>query len=91
MNKFLYDVMINIMNIKIKIFIFIIIINSKAFDNNIFILIFNLITFKDKEDFVFMFDNFNFKTFILIINKNNKIFIIKTIAKNDKIVNIVIN
>ena len=38
-----------------------------------------------------MLDDFNFKTFILIINENNKIFIIKAIAINDKIVNIVIN
>ena len=79
------------MNIKIKIFVFAIIINSKTFNNNIFILIFNLITFKNIKDFVFIFNNFNFKAFILIVNKNNKIFIVKAIAGNDKIVNIVIN
>ena len=39
-----------------------------------------------------MLDDFNFKMFILIIiNKDNKIFIIKTIAENNKIVNIVMN
>ena len=38
-----------------------------------------------------MLDDFNFKIFILIVNEDNKIFIIKTIAKNDEIVNIVIN
>ena len=83
--------MINTINIKIKIFVFIIIINSKAFNDNIFILIFNLITLKGKKDFVFIFDNFNFKTFILIVNENDKIFIIKTIVKNNEIVNIIIN
>ena len=61
------------------------------FDDDIFMLIFNLITFEDKEDFVFMFNNFNFKTFILIINENNKIFIVKTIAGNNEIINIVVN
>ena len=83
--------MIDIINIKIKIFIFVIIINSKTFNNNIFILIFNLIPFKHKEDFVFMFNNFNFKTFILIVHKDNKIFIIKAIAGNDEIINITMN
>ena len=38
-----------------------------------------------------MLDDFNFKTFILIINKNDKIFIVKAIAGSDEIVNIVIN
>ena len=79
------------MHIKIKIFIFIIKVNSKMFNNNIFILIFNLIALENKKDFVFIFDNFNFKTFILIVNENNKIFIVKIIAKNNEIVNIVIN
>ena len=83
--------MINTINIKIKVFIFVVIINSKTFNNNIFILIFNLITFKNKEDFAFMLDDFNFKMFILIVNKNNKIFIVKTIAKNNKIANIIMN
>ena len=83
--------MINTMNIKIKIFIFIIIINSKTFNDNIFILIFNLITLENKKDFAFIFNNFNFKTFILIVNENNKIFIVKTIARSDEIANIVIN
>ena len=83
--------MIDTMNIKIKIFVFVIIINSKTFNNNIFILILNLITFENKKDFVFMLDNFNLETFILIINENNKIFIVKTIAKSDEIANIVIN
>ena len=90
-NRFLCDVMINTINVKIKIFIFVIIINSKTFNNNIFILIFNLITFKNKKDFAFILDDFNFKIFILIVNEDNKIFIIKTIAGNDEIVNIVIN
>ena len=54
-------------------------------------LIFNLITFKDKKDFIFIFDNFNFKALILIVNEDNKIFIFKAISKNYKIVNIVIN
>ena len=79
------------MNIEIKIFIFVIIINSKTFDNNIFMLIFNLITFKNKKDFVFMFDDFNLKTFISIVNENNKIFIVKAISKSNEIVNIIIN
>ena len=83
--------MIDTMNIKIKIFVFVIIINSKTFNNNIFMLILNLITFENKKDFVFMLDNFNLETFILIINENNKIFIVKTIAKSDEIANIVIN
>ena len=91
MNKFLCDVIIDTVNIKIKVFIFIVIINSKTFNDDIFILIFNLITLENKKDFVFIFNNFNFKTFILIINENNKIFIVKTIMKNDKIVNIIIN
>ena len=91
MNKFLRDIIINTINIKIKFFIFVIIINSKMFNNNIFVLIFNLITFENKKDFVFMLDDFNLKTFILIINKNNIIFIIKTFAENNEIVNIVIN
>ena len=56
-----------------------------------FILIFNLITLEDKKDFAFIFNNFNLKTFILIINENNKIFIIKAIAESDEIVNIIIN
>ena len=54
-------------------------------------LIFNLITFKNKKDFVFIFNDFNFKAFILIVNENNKIFIVKATAKNNEIVNIVIN
>ena len=91
MNKFSYDIMIDIINVKIKIFIFVIIINSKTFNNDIFILIFNLITFKDKKDFAFMLDDFNFKTFILIVNEDNKIFIIKAIAGNNEIVNIIMN
>ena len=91
MNKFSRDVIINTMNIKIKILIFVIIINSKTFDNDIFILIFNLITFENKENFAFIFNNFNFKIFILIINENDKIFVVKMISKNDKIVNIVMN
>ena len=52
-------------------------------------LIFNLITFENKKDFVFMFDDFNFKMFILIINENNKVFIVKAIAGNNKIANII--
>ena len=91
MNKLLYNVIIVIINVKIKILVFIIIINSKTFNNNIFILIFNLITLKNKKDFAFIFNNFNFKTFILITNKNNKIFIVKAISKSDKIINIIIN
>ena len=83
--------MINTMSVKVKVFIFIIIINSKTFNNNIFILIFNLITLENKKDFVFIFDNFNLKAFILIVNENNKIFIIKATAGSDKIVNIVMN
>ena len=89
--KLLYDIIIDIINVKIKIFIFVIIINSKTFNYNFFILIFNLITLKNKKDFVFIFNDFNFETFILIVNKNNKIFIIKMIAGNDKIVNIIMN
>ena len=50
-----------------------------------------MITLKDEEDFIFIFNNFNFKAFILIINEDNKIFVIKIIAENDEIVNIVIN
>ena len=54
-------------------------------------LIFNLITLKNKEHFAFIFNNFNFKTFILIVNENDKIFIIKAIAKSDEIINIIMN
>ena len=84
MNKFSRDIIIDTINVKIKIFIFVVIINSKTFNNDIFILIFNLITLKSRKDFVFIFDNFNFKAFILIVNKDNKIFIVKTISRNDK-------
>ena len=91
MNKFSRDIIIDMINIKIKIFVLVIIINSKTFNDDIFMLIFNLITFENKKDFVFMFNNFNLKTFILIVNKNNKIFIIKTISRSDKIANIIIN
>ena len=90
-NKLSHNVIINTINIKIKIFVFIIIINSKTFNDNIFMLIFNLITFKDKEDFIFIFNNFNLKTLISIINENNKIFIIKAIARNNEIANIIMN
>ena len=83
--------MIDIINIKIKVFVFVVIINSKTFNNDIFILIFNLIALKDKKDFAFIFDDFNFKTLILIVNKNDKIFVIKAILKSDKIANIVMN
>ena len=54
-------------------------------------LVFNLITFEDKKDLVFIFDNFNFKTLILIVNENDKIFVFKTILKNDEIVNVAVN
>ena len=54
-------------------------------------LISNLITFKDKKDFVFMFHNFDLKALISIINENNKIFIVKAISESDKIADIVIN
>ena len=77
------------MSVKVKVFIFVVIINSKTLNDDIFILIFNLITFKNKEDFAFMFDDFNFKAFILIVNEI--IFVVKMIAKNDEIVNIVMN
>ena len=90
-NKFLYNVIINTISVKIKIFVFVIIINSKTFNDDIFILIFNLITFEDKKDFAFIFNDFNFKALILIVNEDNKIFIIKTISRNDEIINIVMN
>ena len=54
-------------------------------------LIFNLKTLENKKDFVFMFDDFDFKTFILIVNEYKKIFIIKMISRNDEIANIVMN
>ena len=36
LNKFSRNIIINIINVKVKIFIFVIIINSKTFNNNIF-------------------------------------------------------
>ena len=54
-------------------------------------LISDLITLEDKKDFAFIFDNFDLKTLILIINENNEIFIIKAIFENNEIANIIIN
>ena len=54
-------------------------------------MISDLITLKDKKDFVFMFDDFDLKAFILIINENNEIFIIKATFESDEIINIVMN
>ena len=83
--------MIDTINIKIKIFILAVIINSKTFDDDIFMLISNLITLEDKENFAFMLDNFNFKAFVLIVNEDDKVFIFKTISESDEIVNIAMN
>ena len=58
---------------------------------NIIFLISSLKTLKSKESFIFIFNNFNFRSFILIIKNNNKVFIIIIIIKNNKIVNININ
>ena len=54
-------------------------------------LIFNLKTFENKNKFVFIFNNFDLKALILIVNEYNKIFIIEMISKIDEIANIFIN
>ena len=54
-------------------------------------LISNLITFKSKENLNFIFNNLYFRMFILIIKRNNEIFIIIMITKCNKIANIEMN
>ena len=79
------------MIIEIIIFIFFIIINAKMINFEIVFLIANLITFEDKKNLIFIFNDFHFRAFISIIKKDNKIFIVIMITKCYKIINVEMN
>ena len=69
-NKFLNYILIYITIIKIIIFIIFFIIKVKTASSNIIFLISNLKTSKNKESLIFIFNNFYYKVFIImIINK----------------------
>ena len=79
------------MIIEIIIFVFFIIIGAKAANFEIVFLISNLITFENKKSFIFMLDDLHFETFISIIKKGDKIFIVMMITKRNKIANVEMN
>ena len=79
------------MIIEVIIFVFLIIINAKIMNFEIAPLIASLITFKDKKNLTFMLNDFYFRTFILIIKKGHKVFIIMMITKCYEIINVEMN
>ena len=58
---------------------------------NIIALIISEKALKDEKDIALILNYFNFEAFILIINKDNKVFIAIVIAKNNRFVDIIIN
>ena len=90
-NKFSRYVLICAMTIEIIIFIFFIVINAKTTNFKIIFLIVSLITFEDKKNLIFLFNDFHFRAFILIIKKNNEIFVIIMITRYYEIINIEMN
>ena len=54
-------------------------------------LIASLITFKDKKNLIFIFNNLHFRAFISIIKKDYEIFIVIIITRCYEIINIEIN
>ena len=54
-------------------------------------LISNLITLENRENLIFIFNNFHFRAFILIIKKNDEVFIVIIIMKCNEIVNVEMN
>ena len=90
-NKFSKYVLICTMIIEIIIFVFFIIIDAEITNSKITFPILNLITFENKKNLIFMFNDFHFRLFILIIKKDNKIFIVIIITGCNKIINVEIN
>ena len=54
-------------------------------------LIASLITFKNKKNLIFIFNNLHFQAFILIIKKGHEVFIIIIITKCYEITNVEMN
>ena len=79
------------MTIEVVIFIFFIIIGAEATNFENVFLISSLITLEDKESLILIFNNLYFRSFILIIEKCDEIFIVIIITKCNKITNIEIN
>ena len=90
-NKLSKYVLIRAMTIEIIIFIFFIIISAKIINFKIVFLIASLITFEDKKNLIFIFNDLHFRALILIVEKNHEIFIIIMITKCYKIINVEMN
>ena len=50
------------------------------FNNKVIIFIIELKAFKDYKDIALLFNNLNFEVFIIIIEKDNKVFIFIKVA-----------
>ena len=79
------------MIIEVIIFVLFIIINVKIMNFKIAFLIASLITFKDKKNLTFMFNDLHFRLFISIIKKSHEVFIIIIITKCNEITDIEMN
>ena len=79
------------MTIEIIIFVFFIVINAKTTNFEIVFLIASLIALKNKKNLIFLFNNFHFRAFILIIKKDNEVFVVIMITRYYEIINIEIN
>ena len=54
-------------------------------------LIASLITFEDKENLIFIFNDLHFRAFILIIKKGHKVFVVMMIMKCNEIADVEMN
>ena len=90
-NKLLRYVLICAIIIEIIIFVLLIIISAKIMNFKIVFLITSLITLEDKENLIFMFNDFHFQTLISIIEKNHEIFIFIMIIKCYEVINVEMN
>ena len=90
-NKISRYVLTCAMIIEIIIFVLFIIIDAKITNFEIVFLISNLITFKNRESLIFIFNNLYFRMVILIIKKDNEIFVVIIISRYNEIINVKIN
>ena len=79
------------MTIEVIIFVFLIVINAKITNFEIAFLIASLITLEDKKSLIFLFNDFHFRAFILIIKKGDEVFVIIIITKCYEITNVEMN
>ena len=90
-NQLLSNIIIVTINIKLVVLKFPLIIDFKASNSNVIILIFSLKALKSEKDFAFLINNLDFRALILIIQKDNKVFIAIATTRSNRIIDITIN